>query len=175
MPFAERGWTVVIGKELLMSEPHFSPLQRILRQWESPPTWLLLFAALAWGQSLFLPLWDAGGFGDWLGFACVLAGAMLMILSLRQFRQARTTVMPRETARVLMTDGVYQWSRNPIYVADALILTGLALRWDLGALVWVVVFVIVMERRFILGEEAGLRAKFGAQFHEWAAKVRRWL
>lgn len=150
-------------------------MQRILRQWESPPTWLLLCAALAWGQSRILPIWGAGSFGDWLGLALILAGAILMILSLRQFRQARTTVMPRETARVLMTNGVYQWSRNPIYVADALILTGLALRWDLGALVWVVVFVIIINRRFILGEEAGLRAGFGAQFDEWAEKVRRWL
>ena len=98
-----------------------------------------------------------------------------MIASLHQFRRARTTVMPREKARVLITEGVYQLSRNPIYVADALILTGLGLRWDLGTLVWVVAFVAVIERRFILDEEAGLRAGFGAQFDEWAEKVRRWL
>lgn len=158
-----------------MADTPMTLVQRILRQWESPPTWLLLFAALAWGQSRILPIWDAGGLGDWLGAAFILAGAALMILSLRQFGRARTTVMPRETARVLMTNGVYQWSRNPIYVADALILTGLALRWDLGALVWVVAFVSVIEQRFILAEEAGLRAGFGAEFHQWAEKVRRWL
>lgn len=158
-----------------MAEPQNTPLQRILRQWESPPTWLLLFAVLAWVQSRMVPIWDAGKLGDWLGIAFILAGAGLMIMSLWQFKRAGTTVIPRETARVLMTDGVYQWSRNPIYVADALILTGLALGWDLGALIWVLVFVFVIERRFILGEEAGLRAGFGAQFDEWAEKVRRWL
>ena len=158
-----------------MDKTPMTPLQRVLRQWESPPTWALLLIALAWVQSRVLPIWDAGKLGNWLGSAFILAGAVLMVASLRQFKRARTTVMPRETARVLMTDGVYQWSRNPIYVADALIIAGLALHWDLGTLIWVVVFVIVIERRFILGEEAGLRAGFGAQFDEWAEKVRRWI
>lgn len=149
--------------------------QRILRQWESPPTWLLLFVALAWLQAQVVPIWDAGTLGTWLGSALILAGIGLMAASLRQFRRAGTTVMPRETARAIITSGVYRVSRNPIYLADALILTGLALHWDLGSLIWVVVFIMVIERRFIAGEEAGLRAGFGAQFDEWAEKVRRWL
>lgn len=158
-----------------MADTPMTPLQRLLRQWESPPTWLVLFAALAWVQSRVVPIWDAGRLGNWLGTAFVLAGAVLLLASLRQFRRARTTVMPRETARVLITDGVYQVSRNPIYVADALILTGLGLYWDLATLVWVVAFVAVIKRRFIEGEEAGLRAGFGAQFDEWAQKVGRWI
>ena len=152
-----------------------TPAQRILRQWESPPTWMLLCLGLAWLQSRLIPVSDTGRLGNWLGAALVLAGLALMVGSLVQFARARTTVMPRETARVLITSGVFQLSRNPIYVADSLILAGLCLRWDLGALVWVVVFVIIINRRFILGEEAGLRAGFGAQFDEWAEKVRRWI
>ena len=152
-----------------------TPLKRILRQWESPPTWLLLCVGFAWLQSRIFPLLDAGDLGKWLGAALVLAGAVLMVASLFQFASARTTVMPREEARVLITRGVYQLSRNPIYVADALILTGLAMRWDLAAVIWVVVFVVVIDQRFIEGEEAALRAKFGAAFHEWSEKVRRWI
>jgi protein-S-isoprenylcysteine O-methyltransferase Ste14 len=158
-----------------MVETQMTPMQRVLRQWESPPTWLLLFIAVAWGQSKLFPLWNAGVLGDWLGAVFVIAGVALMLASLFQFARARTTVMPREVARVLITNGVYQLSRNPIYVADALILTGLCLRWDLAALIWAVVFVIVIDQRFIEGEEAALRAKFGAEFHDWAEKVRRWI
>jgi protein-S-isoprenylcysteine O-methyltransferase Ste14 len=158
-----------------MNELPMTPLRRILRQWESPPTWLILCAALAWGQSRYLPIWDAGRLGDWLGAAFIVTGVGLMLVSLAQFARARTTVMPREEARVLMTGGVFQLSRNPVYVADALILTGLCLRWDLGALIWAVVFVIIIDQRFVEGEEAGLRAKFGAEFHDWAEKTRRWI
>jgi protein-S-isoprenylcysteine O-methyltransferase Ste14 len=150
-------------------------LPRLLRQWESPPTWLSLFVVIAWVQSTLFRVWDAGPLGNWLGAAFILAGAALMAASILQFAKARTTVLPREEARVLITGGVYQLSRNPIYVADALILTGLALRWDLATLIWVVAFVVVIDQRFIEGEEAGLRAKFGAEFHDWAEKVRRWV
>ncbi len=150
-------------------------MHRILRQWESPPTWLLLFIAIVWVQSRALPVWNAAGLGNWLGAMFVICGLGLMVAAVFQFARARTTVMPRETARVLMTHGVYKLSRNPIYVADAMILTGLCLRWDLGALIWVVVFVIVIDQRFVAGEEAGLRAKFGEDYHAWAEKTRRWL
>jgi protein-S-isoprenylcysteine O-methyltransferase Ste14 len=152
-----------------------TPLHRILRQWESPPTWLLLFMAIAWIQAQVLPIWDAGSLGNWLGAVVILVGAALMVASLAQFARARTTVMPRETATVLLTSGVYQLSRNPIYLADVLILTGLALWWDMATLIWVLVFALVIERRFILGEEAGLRAVFGTQFENWSKKVRRWI
>ena len=158
-----------------MVKPPMTPLQRIARQWESPPTWLLLFVLLAWLQSSLLPIWDAGGLGRWLGAMFVLAGVILMLASVLQFARARTTVMPREVARVLITGGVYQLSRNPIYVADALILAGLGLRWDLAVLIWVVAFIVVIDQRFIEAEEAALRAKFGAEFDDWAEKTRRWI
>ena len=158
-----------------MGETPMTLLQRISRQWDSPPVWLLLFAGIAWVQSRLFPVLDAGALGNWLGAAFLGAGVVLMVAALLQFARAKTTVLPREEAKVFITGGVYQLSRNPIYVADALFLTGLALRWDLACLIWVVVFIIIIDQRFVEGEEAGLRAKFGADFHDWAEKVRRWV
>lgn len=148
---------------------------RLMRQWESPPVWLLLFIAIAWVQSRAFPSWDAGRWGNWIGSSLAFAGAWLMVASLRQFAAARTTVLPRETPSVLITDGVYQVSRNPIYLADALILGGLAVIWDVAAAIWVVPFILVIQWRFILGEEAALRAGFGKEFEDWAKSVRRWV
>ena len=150
-------------------------LKRLLRQWESPPTWALVFAALIWAQSRGLPLLDLGALGVVAGIGFVGAGAVLLSAAALQFRRHRTTILPREVPRAMITDGVYAYSRNPIYVADALILAGLALIWDAGGLVLVPVFMAVITRRFILGEEAGLRAHFGAAFDAYAGRVRRWL
>jgi protein-S-isoprenylcysteine O-methyltransferase Ste14 len=75
----------------------------------------------------------------------------------------------------MIRGGIYRLTRNPIYLADALILTGAILRWDAASLVLVPVFMAVIQRRFILGEEAGLRTAFGADFERYAAQVRRWL
>lgn len=158
-----------------MADGQKTLMQRLLRQWESPPIWLLLFIAIAWGQSRTFPLWNAGRFGTWVGSSVAFAGVLLMVASLRQFATARTTVLPRETATVMITGGVFHLSRNPIYLADALILAGLAMIWDVVAVVWVVPFMLVIQQRFILGEEAGLRAGFGNQFDDWAKKTSRWL
>lgn len=148
---------------------------RLLRQWESPPTWLALFLALAWAQSRFLPVADAGLAGRTLGAVLILSGLGLMALAITQFRRHRTTVLPRETPAAMIDTGVYRWSRNPIYLADVLILSGAALRWDLGGLVLVPLFMVVILRRFIRGEEAGLRAAFGPAFDAYAMRTRRWL
>ena len=76
----------------------------------------------------------------------------------------------------LVTTGPFAISRNPIYLADALILMGLSLRWDapIGVLL-VPAFVWLITRRFILAEEARLSDHFGAAFDAYRKDTRRWL
>ena len=63
-----------------------------------------------------------------------------------------------------------------IYLGGALVLAGRGLRWDSPiAIVCIPVFMWVVTRRFILGEEARLSEKFGAAFDDYAAQVRRWI
>jgi protein-S-isoprenylcysteine O-methyltransferase Ste14 len=149
--------------------------RRLLRQWESPPTWLALFLALAWAQAQLLPVLDAGATGRALGAGLIVAGLAVMALAVTQFRRHRTSVLPRETPVAMIDTGLYRWSRNPIYLADAMILSGAALRWDMGGLILVPLYMAVILHRFIRGEEAGLRAAFGPAFDAYAARTRRWL
>jgi protein-S-isoprenylcysteine O-methyltransferase Ste14 len=140
-----------------------------------PPVWLAFFAALGWVQAARAPFGAFGAMGDWLGAGLVAAGLALAIAAAVEFRRARTTIIPHEVPTAIVTSGVYRLSRNPIYLGDALILAGLGLRWDsVLALVLVPVFAAVITRRFILPEEARLRARFGTEFDAWAARVRRW-
>jgi protein-S-isoprenylcysteine O-methyltransferase Ste14 len=116
-----------------------------------------------------------GAAGDWAGALLVAAGLGLALAAAVEFRRARTTIIPHEEPSAIVTSGVYRLSRNPIYLGDALILTGLGLRWDsVLALVLVPVFVAVITARFIVPEEGRLRARFGAEWEAWAARVRRW-
>jgi len=140
-----------------------------------PPVWLALFVGLGWAQATWWPVGSFGRAGDWLGGALVVAGLGLAVAAALEFRRARTTIMPHEEPSAIVTSGIYGFSRNPIYLGDALILTGLGLRWDsVLALVLVPVFVAVITARFIAPEEGRLRARFGAEFEAWAARVRRW-
>jgi protein-S-isoprenylcysteine O-methyltransferase Ste14 len=148
---------------------------RLLRQWESPPTWLLVFIAAVWVQARFFPLVAPLPAMRHLGALFIIAGLAIILLAALQFRAHATTIMPREVPRAMIDTGLYACSRNPIYLADALILAGIALRADLAGLVLVPLFVWVITQRFILGEEAGLRATFGPDFEAYAARVRRWV
>jgi protein-S-isoprenylcysteine O-methyltransferase Ste14 len=150
-------------------------LQRLLRQWESPPTWLLLCLALAWLQAWIVPILPPLPGTRHLSTLFIVAGLVVIGLAAWQFRAHKTTIMPREVPRAMIDTGLYAYSRNPIYVADAMILAGCALRWDMAGLILVPAFVWVITTRFIIGEEAGMRAQFGTAYDGYAARVRRWI
>ena len=144
---------------------------------DMPPVWLLLFLGLAYvpvrafpGAMLQHPVLDL------LGGLAVGGGVVLMLLALMEMRRQRTTVVPHMEADTLVTGGVFARSRNPIYLGDALVLAGFVLFWGAWpSVVLVPLFMWVVADRFILPEEARLRARFGQAFEAWAARTRRWI
>ena len=150
----------------------------MLKWIDIPPVWLLGALVLAWWQPRVAGygLGFGGAWADFLGGLLVGAGLLLMILALVEMRRQRTTPIPKRTASVLVTSGIFSRTRNPIYLGDSLVLLGLILRWDaVLALPPLPLFVWVLERRFILPEEDGLKRKFRAEFTRYAQQVRRWL
>jgi protein-S-isoprenylcysteine O-methyltransferase Ste14 len=99
-----------------------------------------------------------------------------MLAAVAQMALRRTTVIPRRDPSALVTGGVYAISRNPIYLADALILAGVVLWADVPlAAPLVPAFMALIQRRFIRGEEARIAAAFGADFAAYAVRTPRWL
>lgn len=151
---------------------------RALRDWiDIPPTWLLLGLAAVFGFDRLVPGlgWDLG-WTRLLGDGLVLGGLGAMGLAVLEFLRAKTSFVPRRVPSAFLRHGIYRFTRNPIYLGDAMVLAGAALHWDvLPGLVLVPLFAGFITRRFILGEEAGLIAAFGEEYRDWAAKVRRWL
>ena len=145
---------------------------------DMPPVWLVGALVLAWCQSRLLPLGlGLGGvWMDFLGGLLVGAGLLLLALAIYEMRRQRTTVIPHQEADHLVTTGIFSRSRNPIYVGDALILTGFVLYWDaVLSLILIPIFIWVIETRFIIPEEDGLRRKFRAEFARYCQKTRRWV
>jgi protein-S-isoprenylcysteine O-methyltransferase Ste14 len=141
-----------------------------------PPLWLVGFAALVWGIDQVLPLSLFGALGDLLAGVLAAIGALFFGGAVRAMAIAKTTVIPHRIPQALVTSGVFRFSRNPIYLGDALFLLAAILWWDVPmALPLVPLFMLLIRERFIRDEEQRLRAGFGAAFDEWAARVRRWL
>lgn len=145
-----------------------------LRRLDYPPVWLALFIGLAWVLSLiWAPL---GGRLAGAGWALVVAALALTAWAARAFRRARTTIVPHRPPSALVDTGPYRLSRNPIYLADLMILAGAAL--ILGAphaLVLVDPFRRILLNRFILPEEAVLERDLGDAYRAYRARVPRWL
>jgi protein-S-isoprenylcysteine O-methyltransferase Ste14 len=79
-------------------------------------------------------------------------------------------------AEGLVTEGVYRLCRNPMYVGNLLIVSGLTVASNSLAcvLVSVPLFAFVYVA-IVAAEEAFLRTKFGAVYDQYAAAVPRWL
>lgn len=145
----------------------------VIVKWiDLPPLWLLGCLFLTWlsPSTSFL----AKSFELGLGLL-ILAGG-LVFFALLEFAKARTTVIPRQSPNALITSGVFRFSRNPIYLADVLVLMGFSLIWakPLGLLL-VPLFFVLLDRRFIRGEEQKLRAAFPDAFDDYVSMTRRWL
>ena len=107
----------------------------------------------------------------------LIVAAIIGVISLIQFFRAKTSLDPTKPSKVssLVTDGLYKYSRNPMYLAILLVLLawglwlGNAFNTLLAAL-----FVGYMNRFQILPEEEALLKSFGKQYQQYLTSVRRW-
>ena len=127
----------------------------------------------------FLPIYDYH-FQAKIGWciALVLIGVVIVLLGAASFRQAKTTVDPRNPnkAEHLVTAGLYQFTRNPMYLGFLLILAG----WVVvlaNYLAWLALpaFIFYINRFQIKPEERFMLAKFGDEYQSYKDRVRRWI
>ncbi|MFT6073717.1 MAG: protein-S-isoprenylcysteine O-methyltransferase Ste14 [Yoonia sp.] len=143
-----------------------------------PPVWLLLALVITWwiGQLQPAAMAFGGPITELLGGLFVGGGIVLILLAAIEMRKRSTTIVPHMEAAHLVTTGIFKRSRNPIYLGDALVLAGLALRWETPiVLLLVPLFMGTITQRFILQEENRLRVKFRADFARYCQNTRRWV
>lgn len=144
-----------------------------------PVAQFLACALLAWAPAKLMPqLTIASPLSAYAGYGFILAGAILLALALLAFVRARTTVNPLapEGAQALVTTGLYRFTRNPMYVALALILIGGAFALgNIAALAAPAIFVCAMTLLQIKPEERALQTVFGDAFTAYCKQTRRWL
>jgi len=111
-----------------------------------------------------------------LGASLVVVAIALFSYSVAKFRAARTPVPARKPTTVIVRTGPYRFSRNPIYLAFSLFQLGIAI-WvnSLWLLATLVAAVALIHSIVIPREEQYLERRFGAQYLDYKASVRRWL
>ncbi|TDT77328.1 protein-S-isoprenylcysteine O-methyltransferase Ste14 [Litoreibacter halocynthiae] len=141
-----------------------------------PPIWLLLFMGVNWVAARFLPWRVDAPLLEVVSWGGIAIGLVLIAWSAVWFWLRKTTIEPHHTPQNLIVEGPYQLSRNPIYVGMAIILAAAVVgRGQVLCLILIPLFVMIINKRFIVPEEASLRAVFGAEAETYMQATRRWL
>ena len=123
-----------------------------------------------------LPADHPAGLRYALAGAPIAAALALVVWALPQFRRLGTSVSVHQPSTALITTGPYRFTRNPLYLALALIQAGIAVAADQ---LWIAVLLLpallVVRSGVIAREERYLERKFGQPYRDYCARVRRWL
>jgi protein-S-isoprenylcysteine O-methyltransferase Ste14 len=121
--------------------------------------------------------------GTWPWMSCITAGFILFILSAVLAASAfsaliknKTTFNPSKPTTMIVREGTFRFSRNPMYLALLLLLGGTALiLCSLWLFLSLLMLFFVLDVFVVRREEEYLTAKFGNEYLDYKAAVRRWL
>ncbi|MCG7534581.1 isoprenylcysteine carboxylmethyltransferase family protein [Pseudoalteromonas sp. OOF1S-7] len=111
-----------------------------------------------------------------LGLPFLLGGLMLAQSAKSTFKQANTNIMTFNEPDKLITQGLFAYSRNPMYLGLSTTLLGCALLcgatlWSLGL---TLLFIVVVDLWYIRHEERVMHNKFSEHYKDYCTRVRRW-
>ena len=142
-----------------------------------PPVWFFLSIIVMIGlhfwlpvkQLLFPPL-------TYLGMVAIATGIGMVLFCAYLFRQKDTTIKPFQESSCLVKEGIFNYSRNPIYLGMIIVLIGLwIVEGSLTPLLIIPVFTWLIQELFIKQEEKMLLDKFGEEYQAYKTSVRRWI
>lgn len=142
-----------------------------------PPVWLLLGLVAIFALNEMYPVARFTGLAAQVaGGVVIVLGLLLLVTANGLFVRAGTDVIPFRKVSSLVTGGVYRYTRNPMYLGMVTVLLGCALTVGAAsALAVPPLFAIIVEARFIRGEEQMLRDLFPQEYPAYCRRVRRWL
>jgi len=88
----------------------------------------------------------------------------------------KTSFDTSKSTTKIVTDGSFRFSRNPLYLSLLLLLFGIAvLMFSIWLFFTIPILYILFLFKAVKPEESYLSQKFGEEYLEYSAKVRRWV
>lgn len=142
-----------------------------------PPIWLLLGLVVIFVCNEYFPGPRFTSLsGQIFGGLLIVIGLWLLVSANGLFTRAGTGVIPFRNVSALVTDGIYRYTRNPMYLGMLAVLLGCAITVGAStALLIPPLFAIIIEWRFIRPEERMLRQLFSGEYSAYCDQVRRWI
>jgi protein-S-isoprenylcysteine O-methyltransferase Ste14 len=115
---------------------------------------------------------------DWLSAAGAIlaaAGTALSLAGQWALKRRGADVNPSQPVTVLVTDGVFGWTRNPVYLGLWIALAGVSL---IFAFDWLLILTplawVVVNRAVVRSEERYLEQRFGKDYRDYKKRVARY-
>tara|TARA_A100000164_G_scaffold217868_1_gene193265 strand:- start:68 stop:523 length:456 start_codon:yes stop_codon:yes gene_type:complete len=142
-----------------------------------PPLVLLIFGFLInYTKNIFPQLEIARK--DVFGSTLIIFGIIIFFSAMMLFKKYKTTITPLNpsNATKLVIDGIYKFSRNPMYLGLLLILSGISIILNpIGGLFLIPLFILYINLFQIIPEEKAMVDLFKDEFLKYKKNVRRWI
>ena len=112
------------------------------------------------------------------GSFMIISGLIIILSAIILFKKYQTTISPLNpsNATKLITDGIYKFSRNPMYLGLLLVLVGISIILNLtGGFFFILLFILYINLFQIIPEENAMVDLFKDEFLEYKKNVRRWI
>ncbi len=143
-----------------------------------PPPLIYLSAMIAglilsyFSPTAFLPV----SVSRTVGILSVALAVFILVSAFRALNRAKNNLEPWKPTTAIVSDGVFRFSRNPIYLAFTLFYLSAAFLFNsLWLLALLVPVLLVMRYSVIAREERYLENKFGTEYSDYKRRVRRWI
>ena len=112
------------------------------------------------------------------GSFMIISGLIIILSAIILFKNYQTTITPLNpsNATKLITDGIYKFSRNPMYLGLLLVLLGISIIINLtGGFFLIPLFILYLNLFQIIPEENAMVDLFKDEFLDYKKNVRRWI
>jgi protein-S-isoprenylcysteine O-methyltransferase Ste14 len=151
-------------------------MNKLMKRFKYPPFLTLIGLILQGLLNAFLPLYSINYFPNIFGSTVILLGVVSIVYLLGIFKKEETAILPDGDPEVLLTQGPYKYSRNPIYISMTIILIGSAMLYNsLSVFIIPILFMIMVKKIWIDYEELKLKKIFGQEYLNYQKKVGRWI
>ncbi|WP_339721808.1 isoprenylcysteine carboxylmethyltransferase family protein [uncultured Paraglaciecola sp.] len=151
---------------------------KILELKVHPPLVLLFCLGLVYGLNHLLPKQTMPSILSGLYGFIGLTGGLIAIAGVWEFRRVKTTINPTKPEKTtqLVTRGIYQFTRNPMYLGMCLIIMAAAFKLaNYYGFIALPIFIFYITEFQIKPEERIITGIFGEPYLDYKKKVRRWL
>lgn len=117
------------------------------------------------------------GFRHYVSLLVFIIGFIILLTCIIGFAvHGRGTLSPADPTKKLVVQGLYRYSRNPMYVGVMLMLVGESVLFQSGTLWLYTGGIFIMFNIFIRYiEEPRLIRDFGSEYTDYRKRVKRWL